>query len=71
MCISSINCCVNQKGVVSLFQTKTNIMTTIKTTYKGNTYTVTMRGRDFAYAQDANGYYVTDVKTIQALTINN
>ncbi len=46
-------------------------MTTIKTTYKGNTYTVTMRGRDFAYAQDANGYYVTDVKTIQALTINN
>ncbi len=46
-------------------------MTTIKTTYKGNDYTVTMRGRDFAYAQDSNGYYVTDLKTIQALTINN
>ena len=46
-------------------------MTTIKTTYKGNTYIVTMRGNDFAYAQNENGYYVTDSKTIQALTINN
>ena len=44
-------------------------MKTIKTTYKGNTYKVTMRGRDFAYAQDANGYYVTDSKTIQALAL--
>ena len=52
-------------------KTKTNIMTTIKTTYRGNTYTVTMRGIYFAYAQDTNGYYVTDLKTIQALTINN
>jgi len=46
-------------------------MTTIKTTYKGNTYTVTMRGNDFAYAHKDNGDYVTDLKTIQALTINN
>tara|TARA_B110000285_G_scaffold29616_1_gene30026 strand:+ start:219 stop:389 length:171 start_codon:yes stop_codon:yes gene_type:complete len=50
---------------------KTNIMTTTKTLYKGNDYTVTMRGNDFAYAQDANGYAVTDLKTIQALTLNN
>jgi len=50
---------------------KTNIMTTIAATYKGNDYTVTMRGNDFAYAQDSNGYNVTDLKTIQALTINN
>ncbi len=30
-------------------------MTTTKTLYKGQTYTVTMRGNDFAYAFDANG----------------
>ena len=46
-------------------------MTTTKTLYKGQIYTVTMRGNDFAYAQNDNGYYVTDLKTIQALTINN
>jgi hypothetical protein len=45
-------------------------MTTTKTLYKGQTYTVTMRGNDFAYAFDANGYYVTDLKTIQSLIIN-
>ena len=45
-------------------------MTTTKTLNKGQTYTVTMRGNDFAYAFDANGYYVTDLKTIQSLIIN-
>ena len=45
-------------------------MTTTKTLYKGQIYAVTMRGNDFAYAQDDNGYYVTDFKIIQALTIN-
>ena len=52
-------------------QLKINIMTTVKLNYKGNYYTVTMRGNDFAYAQDTNGYFVTDLKTIQALTLNN
>jgi hypothetical protein len=46
-------------------------MTTIKTIYKGITYTVTMRGKDLAYALDENGYAVTDLKTIQALALNN
>ncbi len=45
-------------------------MTTIAATYKGNDYIVTMRGNDFAYAQDTNGYNVTDLKTIQALTMS-
>tara|TARA_R110001606_G_scaffold193509_3_gene341198 strand:+ start:150 stop:311 length:162 start_codon:yes stop_codon:yes gene_type:complete len=44
-------------------------MTTIKTLYKGITYTVVMRGKDLAYAKDANGYTVTDSKTIQALAL--
>ena len=46
-------------------------MTTIKTLYKNITYRVTMRGIDFSYAQDANGYVVTDTKTIHALAIAN
>ena len=46
-------------------------MKTIKTLYKGITYTVAMREKDFAYAQDANGYVVTDSKTIQALALIN
>jgi len=45
-------------------------MTTTKKLYKGQTYTVTMRGNDFAYAQDDNGYYVTDSLTIQSLLLN-
>ena len=51
-------------------QLNIKIMTTTKTLYKGQIYAVTMRGNDFAYAQDDNGYYVTDFKIIQALTIN-
>ena len=46
-------------------------MTTTKTLYKGRTYIVTMRGGDFAYAQDDNGYNVTDSKTIHALALIN
>ena len=46
-------------------------MKTIKTLYKNITYRVTMRGIDLAYAQDANGYTVTDTKTIQALALKN
>ena len=46
-------------------------MKTIKTTYNNLTYRVTFRENHFAYAQDANGYNVTDLKTIQALIINN
>ena len=46
-------------------------MKTIKTLYKGRIYTLTMRGSDLAYAQDANGYAVTDSKTIQALALAN
>ena len=46
-------------------------MTTIKTIYKGITYTVAMREKDLAYALDENGYAVTDLKTIQALALNN
>jgi len=46
-------------------------MKTIKTTYKGITYRVTLRENQFAYAQDANGYNVTDSKTIQALALTN
>ena len=46
-------------------------MKTIKTLYKGRTYIVTMRGKDFAYAQDTNGYFVRDLKTIQALALAN
>lgn len=51
-------------------QLKQNIMTTIKLNYKGNEYTVTMRGNDFAYAQDTNGYVVTDSKTRHALALS-
>jgi hypothetical protein len=46
-------------------------MTTIKKTYKGITYRVTLRGIDFSYAQDDNGYTVTDTKTIHALALAN
>ncbi len=45
-------------------------MTTIKTLYK-EIYRVTMRGIDFSYAQDDNGYTVTDTKTIHALALAN
>jgi len=65
LAITSIYC-----YVCSILINKTDIMTTTKTLYKGQTYTVTMRGNDFAYAIDANGYYVTDLKTIQSLIIN-
>ena len=44
-------------------------MKTIKTLYKGNEYTITMRGNDLAYAQDENGYIVTDSKTRHALAL--
>ena len=44
-------------------------MTTVKLNYKGNDYTVTMRGNDLAYAQDSNGYVVTDSKTRHALAL--
>ena len=46
-------------------------MKTIKTLYKGRIYTLTMRGSDLAYAQDDNGYFVRDLKTIQALALAN
>ena len=46
-------------------------MTTIKTLYKNITYRVTMRGIDFSYAQDDNGYTFTDTKTIHALALAN
>lgn len=45
-------------------------MKTTKTLYKERTYTLTMRGNDFPYAQDDNGYYVIDLKTIQSLILN-
>ena len=46
-------------------------MKTIKKLYKNITYRVTMRGIDFSYAQDDNGYTVTDTKIIHALALAN
>jgi hypothetical protein len=41
----------------------------IKTLYKGKLYTLTMRGKDFAYAQDEQGYVVYNPSTIHALAL--
>lgn len=43
-------------------------MTTIKKIYKNETYTLTLRGKDLAYAIDEKGCPVTNSIIYQALT---
>ncbi len=41
----------------------------IKLTYKGQVFTLTMRGNDIAYAQDEQGYFVSNPSLFHALAI--
>ena len=43
--------------------------TEIKTTYKGQVFTLTMRGNDIAFAKDEQGYVVSNPSLMHGLAI--